>query len=57
MEQTLGGLMLFSTGGRDSMKRPWALFIFGLVTSVINVVDNNTIDHPDNYLPRRAILQ
>jgi|TARA_B110000879_G_scaffold136107_1_gene177839 hypothetical protein len=57
MEQTLGGLMLFSTGGRGSMKRPWALFIFGLVTSVINVVDNNTIDHPDNYLPRRAILQ
>ena len=57
MKQTLAGLMLLSTGGHDSMKRPWVLFIFGLVTSVTNVVDNNTINHPDNYLPRRAILQ
>jgi hypothetical protein len=49
--------MLLSTGGHDSMKRPWVLFIFGLATSVFNVVDNGTINHPNHYSPRRAILQ
>jgi hypothetical protein len=57
MKQTLAGLMLLSTGGHDSMKRPWVLFIFGLATSVFNVVDNGTINHPNHYSSRRAILQ
>ena len=57
MKQTLAGLMLLSTGGHDSMKRLYVLFIFGLATSVINVVDNSTINHSNHYSPRRAILQ